>query len=220
VVFRFTVADRLGTFSAFNAFADVTLPAGYTVTRTTSDRGPGCSAGPPGLVCNLDFVQPGSDGHVIIFGTVGQAGPLTISVHVRHFGEEGNTADDTATLTVQPVAPPAGGGGGSTGGGSGGSSGGTTVAKAVSAPAVPSSGVVGATIRAKAPRWSATPSRLTYQWQLCTVSRCTAIEGATKLTLKLAPAYAGRSVRVVATAKIAGKTATTTSRKIAVRKKS
>jgi hypothetical protein len=53
----------------------------------------------------------------------------------------------------------------------------------------------------------------TYQWQLCTAKGCTAIKGATRPALKLAKAYAGKSVRVVV--KQNGKS--TVSKKIVVR---
>jgi hypothetical protein len=138
---------------------------------------------------------------------VGQAGPLTLSVHVRHFLNEGNPADDTATLTLQPAVSGTGGGG-------------TTPPppKALTPPLIVGGATVGSTLRATAPRWSATPSRVRYQWQLCTAVGCKPIVGATMRTLKLKPSYAGKSVRIVATATIAGKTVKSTSKKIAVKK--
>jgi len=211
LIVRFTVKDRDGTYTAFNVYADVTLPSGFSVTHTTSDRGPGCSSGAPGLVCNLDFVQPGSDGHVVIWGTVTQAGPLTFSVHTRHFGEEGNPADDTATLTVQPAGQP------TTGGASGGGAG--SPPKAVTPPVVVGSVTIGSTLRILPPTWSATPTSVVYQWQLCTATSCKPIRGAKSTRLKLTPPEAGKSVRLVATAKIAGTTVTAVSKRVTIRKR-
>jgi hypothetical protein len=106
IVWHVTVGERVGSQSTFGVFADVTLPAGFSVTNTYADRGSGCSAAAPGLVCNLDWVSPANPGHVTVWGTVGQAGPQTLSVHVRHQGQEANAADDTASLTLQPAAAP------------------------------------------------------------------------------------------------------------------
>jgi hypothetical protein len=60
---------------------------------------------------------------------------------------------------------------------------------------------------------------VTYQWQLCTAASCKPIAGAKAKTLKLVNAYAGKSVRLVATAKIADTLVTSTSKKVAVRKR-
>jgi peptide/nickel transport system substrate-binding protein len=102
IVWHLTVADRAGTQAASGVYADVTLPTGFTVTSTYADRGSGCTSGGPGLVCNLDWIDPANPGHVTIWGTVGQAGAQTLSAHVRHLYSEGNPADDTASLTLQP----------------------------------------------------------------------------------------------------------------------
>jgi hypothetical protein len=77
----------------------------------------------------------------------------------------------------------------------------------------------GGTLHASAPKWSSIPSRVVYQWQLCRATRCTAIKGATKATLKVAKSYAGRRVRVVATATIKGTTVKSTSKMVAIRKR-
>ncbi len=105
IVWHVTASDHVNSQSAFGVFADVTLPAGFTVTNTYSDRGSGCVAAAPGLVCNLDWISPTNPGHVTVCGTVGQAGPQTLSVHLRRQSREGNPADDTASLTLQPAAP-------------------------------------------------------------------------------------------------------------------
>jgi peptide/nickel transport system substrate-binding protein len=106
IVWHVTVSDHPNAGSAFSLFSDVTLPTGFTVTNTYSDRGKGCSAATPGLVCNLDWISPTAPGHITIWGTVGQDGPQTLSVHARHALQDGNPADDTASLTLQPAAAP------------------------------------------------------------------------------------------------------------------
>ncbi len=105
VTFHVTVSSKPSTGLASQAFADVTLPDGFAVTQTISDRGTGCSAGGPGLVCSLDWIAPGIDGHITIIGTVGTAGPQTISAHSRHWLLEADPSDDTGTLTLSPPAP-------------------------------------------------------------------------------------------------------------------
>ena len=61
----------------------------------------------PGLVCSLDWIAPGIDGHVTIVGTVGTAGAQTISAHARHAILEADPSDDTGTLTLSALAPAA-----------------------------------------------------------------------------------------------------------------
>jgi hypothetical protein len=206
LVYQFTVADRPQTVGASDVLAEVTLPAGFTVTRTYTDRGKGCTIGAPGLVCDLDFVSPDAAGHVTIWGTVGQAGPQTFVVRTRHFLQDGNPADDSTTLTLQSAAatpPPA--------------STATTVsthAKAPHAtrpPAIIGAHTTGAILRVRQPTWSSPPTRLAYQWQICTKKFCAAIKDATKPTLKLRAADARGSVRVVVTATIAGRHVTSVS---------
>ena len=90
LVYRIAVSDRPLTYGATQVFVDVTLPAGYAVTSTYADRGTGCTAAAPGLVCNLDWISPDVVGHIIITGTVGTAGPQVASATVRHWLQEGN----------------------------------------------------------------------------------------------------------------------------------
>lgn len=89
-------------------------------------------------------------------------------------------------------------------------------ARAVRAPVVHGRPVVGHTLVAAAPVWSATPASVRYQWQRCTATSCVRISGATKLELRLTPRDARHSVRIVATAAIDGQTVDTTSKKVAV----
>jgi hypothetical protein len=59
---------------------------------------------------------------------------------------------------------------------------------------------------------------VTFQWQLCRASACRPIPGAHTLTLKLVRSYAGRSVRLVATATSAGGVTRAASKRIAVKR--
>lgn len=105
VTFHVTVSSKPVTGLASQVYADVTLPTGFVVTQTISDRGSGCTAAAPGLVCSLDWIAPGIDGHITILGTVGTAGAQTISAHARHWLLEADPSDDTGTLTLSPPAP-------------------------------------------------------------------------------------------------------------------
>jgi hypothetical protein len=89
--------------------------------------------------------------------------------------------------------------------------------KALVPPAVHGTPAVGRRLIATAPTWSATPGRVTYQWQVCATARCVAIDRATKLSLKLTRRFAGHTVRIVATAAFDSRTVESASRKIAVR---
>jgi hypothetical protein len=87
---------------------------------------------------------------------------------------------------------------------------------AVTRPTIHGTPTVGSVLTATAPVWNVQPTRVAYRWQLCAAS-CSWIRGATKLTLRLGPRYAGHSVRIVATATVNGVTMTSASKVIAVR---
>lgn len=89
--------------------------------------------------------------------------------------------------------------------------------RAVAPPSVHGVPTVGHTLTATAPTWSATPTRVTYQWQLCTHTRCGPIKGATGLKLKLTRRTAGHSVRIASIATFDGRQAESVSRRIAIR---
>ena len=199
LIYHITVSDRPETYGATQVLVAVTLPAGYTVTNTYADRGTGCTAAAPGLVCNLDWISPGIDGHINITGTVGTTGAQTAAATVTHWLEEGNPADNTMALTLNPPATT-----------SSGSSGGIT-ASALTRAAILGKPKVGSILRAKQPKWSATPTLVTYHWQLCTPHACTTIKHATKHTLTLRNPYAGHTIRLLITATINGQTITSTS---------
>jgi hypothetical protein len=90
-------------------------------------------------------------------------------------------------------------------------------AEAITPPAVRGTPIVGRTLTATPPTWSATPTRVAYQWQLCTRIGCVTIRGATKLSLKLTKRDAGHTVRIVATATFDGRQIESASRRIGVR---
>jgi hypothetical protein len=89
---------------------------------------------------------------------------------------------------------------------------------AVTVPTLHGVPTVGRLLTATAPAWSATPTRVTYQWQLCTKTGCAPIKGATQLTLKLTKRTAGHSVRIVATATFDGRNVESVSKRIAIRR--
>jgi hypothetical protein len=88
--------------------------------------------------------------------------------------------------------------------------------KAVRSPVIHGRPVVGRTLVAAAPIWSATPTRVSYQWQRCTGTRCSRIKGATTRTLRLTRRDARHSVRIVATAAIDGQDVESLSKKVEV----
>jgi hypothetical protein len=193
---------------------DLTLPAGYTVTRSYADRGPGCTGIAPTLTCNVAFISPGVNTNVTIWGTVGQAGELVATATVTGLVETelaATLADNTVTLKISPPVQ-SGGGGGNTGGGNQ-----IVTPSAVRAPALSGKPTTGSILRAVPATWSQKPTRVSYQWQLCATA-CVAIKNANSPTLKLLKRYAGKSVRVVVTARFPGATVKSASKKVAVKK--
>ncbi|HEY8768851.1 MAG TPA: hypothetical protein VIP09_16600, partial [Dehalococcoidia bacterium] len=176
---------------------------------TYSDRGKGCAGVVSPLVCDLDWVSPLQDGHIIVWGKVGLSGPQTITATVVAGPGEANPADNTATFVLQPTVSSTDGGGASP----------VPSPKPVTPPFIVGGVTIGSILHAVPPTWSATPSRVRYQWQLCSDAGCKLIVGATALKLKLKPGYAGKRVRIVATATIAGKTVTSVSKKITAKRK-
>jgi hypothetical protein len=207
IIWHITITDHPLTQSAFDVYADVTLPTGFTVTNTYTDRGIGCTAAAPGLVCSLDYIGAENVGRVIIWGTVGQVGAQTLSVRTRHFLADSNPADDSASLTLQPPAtpraPPTGGS--------------TRPLAALTAPAIKGTPQPGSTLHSIPATWTTKPTHVTYQWQLCTKNRCTPIKGATQPTLKITTSDIGHSIRLVATATINGQTVKSASNTLAIR---
>jgi hypothetical protein len=91
------------------------------------------------------------------------------------------------------------------------------VPKAIAPPVVRGTPTVGRTLTATPPTWSATPTRVVYQWQLCTRTGCVPIIGATRLSLKLTKRTASHTVRIVATATFDSRKIESASRRISVR---
>lgn len=187
----------------------LTLPAGYIVTGTSADRGPGCSGTAPNLTCDTAFINPTATTHLRITGTVGQAGEEDLTATASSYPEpELDATDNTVTLKLLPPVPaptPTRGGTGTTAG-------------AFTPPAIKGTARVGHLLRLTPPTWSSTPTRVRYQWQLCTKIRCAGIPHATKLTLELLPGYAGHTVRLAAVALIDGRAIDSYSRKILIRR--
>ena len=184
----------------------LTLPAGFTLNRIYVDRG-GCAGTPPNLICDVAWINPSTSTHVTLFGTVAQADELDLTASVQSRVEtELAKANNTMTFKLMPAgSPPPGGGGGS-----------FSPPHALRPPIVLGKHKIGNTVQATLPDWDSTPTRVTYQWQLCTGTRCVAIRGATKLTLKLLAAWAGHSVRIVATATAPGGSAKSASTRFTV----
>jgi hypothetical protein len=89
--------------------------------------------------------------------------------------------------------------------------------RALATPSVHGVPRVGRTLTATAPTWNATPTRVAYQWQLCTATGCVPIESATRLTLRLTKRTAGRTVRIASVATFGGLQVESVSKRIAVR---
>lgn len=70
----------------------------------------------------------------------------------------------------------------------------------VTPPALRGTPVVGDRLTATPPVWNTMPTEVTYQWQLCTATRCVPIKNHTSLALSLTAADAGHTVRIVTTA--------------------
>jgi len=201
LVYHVTVGDKPGAGGSFDVTTTVNLPAGFVVTKTYSDRGKGCSGMTPPLTCDLDWISPSVVGHITIWGTVGKAGPQTASASVHEGPGELNPADNSATLVLQPTTP-------------------LVAALRVRTPPE-LSGVArpGHTLVATKVRWNGAPTAVSYQWQLCLGPRCAPIHGATSLTLKLLPSYAGYDVRLVETGRNAAGALASSSKRLLVRKR-
>jgi Ca2+-binding RTX toxin-like protein len=94
-----TVANKGGL--AQGVAVTVSPSANVTIAGSTSDRGPGCVAGPP-FVCDLDFLGP--PGTIRLAVTVTGPGPVVITASARARQTDTNLADNDATLTIEPAA--------------------------------------------------------------------------------------------------------------------
>lgn len=163
---------------------DLQLPSGWTFKSSYSDRGSGCTGTPPTLRCDTGWINPSAHTNVTLFGTVAQAGDLTLVATIKSLQEpEADPSNNTTTLKLTPT----------------GSSTQTSKPPATQRPPVttklpilvlPAFAKVGTVLRV------AKAKGATYVWQIC-ISTCRVIRGATKPTLKLTKAFVGHSVRVV-----------------------
>ena len=180
---------------------DLQLPAGWTYKSSYSDRGSGCTGTPPTLRCDTGWINPSAHTNVTLFGTVAQAGDLTLVATVKSLQEpEADPSNNTTTLKLT----------------SAGSSTQTTPSTTQRPPVkvklpllvVPRFATVGTVLRV------AKAKGARYVWQIC-ASTCRVIRGATKPTLKLTKAFVGHSVRVVV--HLGGKTKASKKVKVKIR---
>ena len=96
---------------AQNVVVTVNVPAGLTITGTSSNRGSGCGpvTGLAFSTANLDFLAGGAakTGTITIGATIAQAGEHTVTASVKSSTGEKNAADNSVTLKVS--TPPVGG---------------------------------------------------------------------------------------------------------------
>ena len=182
----------------------LSLPTGYAVTGIAADRGPGCTGIAPNLSCDLAWIDANAITHLHITGLVGRQGEQDLTATVTGSPEpELDPSDNTAILKLLPATSPA----------TPPATPPTRTLHAATAPLVTGVARVGHLLHLKPPRWTTTPRRIAYQWQLCTRSRCTAIPNATRLTLLVRTRYKGRSLRVAVTATGDGSSVTIISKK-------
>ena len=103
-------ASTVNDVLAQHVIVTVNVPAGLTITGTSSNRGSGCGALTGGVLsCNLDFLSSGAakTGVITIGATIAQVGQHTLTARVTPVLGE-NTADNSVTLTVStpPVVAP------------------------------------------------------------------------------------------------------------------
>jgi hypothetical protein len=105
LIYSVTVSTaNVGSSSA--ARLALALPAGFTVTKTYSDRGSGCTGAAPTLTCDVAWISPGTSTHVTVWGTVAAADEQVATASVTSLVEpEANPADNTTTLRLAPAAP-------------------------------------------------------------------------------------------------------------------
>jgi hypothetical protein len=189
---------------------DITLPAGYGVTRIDRDRGPGCTGTAPSLTCDVAWINPAASTHIWIFGAVGQAGDQTVTATATSLLEpEVDATDNAFTLTLKPVvaapqpAPNT-----------------LTITarpQTLRRPKVAGIAKVGSIVRIAPARWSARPTSVRYRWELCARTRGAPIAGATGKALKVSQSFSGRSIRVVAIARFRTISLTSTSARVGIR---
>jgi hypothetical protein len=187
------------------ASLDVDLPAGYALTRAYTDRGT-CTVAASHVSCDVAWINPTTSTHVTLFGTVSRSAQLQFRASVASRQEpELDPSNNTVQLTLAPPVavvqkvPQE-----------------TSVLRAVRVPRIGGAAVAGRVLRALAPAWTHRPASVSYRWQLCRKSRCATVRG-TRLTLR--PADVGRTVRLLVTGSDAGRSVTTASARVVVRRR-
>ncbi len=103
--FVVTVAN-VGGAGSLQTHLVIALPSGLTLLGAPApDRGSGC-AGSPTVDCFLDYIPNGGTARVIFAARVGNSGPQSVTATASS-DREANPADNSATATLQVIAPPA-----------------------------------------------------------------------------------------------------------------
>lgn len=205
----YTASGRTYYFTLFNSgttpwqYFVLVGPAGarFIGGATAAESTPHCVVGQPDGVANEMECGPltvAANVHIAFVATLSDSGacgaPFQLDVSSTGVAPFTRVGDATLSGSCAAVAP-----------------------QAVTAPTLHGAPTVGRTLIATAPTWNATPTLVTYQWQLCTRAGCAPIKGATRLTLKLTKREAGHTVRIVATATFDSRKVTSVSKRIAVR---
>lgn len=191
LVYRVTVSDKAGSGGASAVKVTVELPAGVTLLDTYTDRGPGCT-GTTHVVCDIAWISPGVDGHVILRAKAAGAGSLVASASSREDEPDATPGDNTASTTVLVDGP-----------------------QAETHPVSPSEPQLGVKIEGTpavgkklvASSWTLAgvdASSVSYRWQLCDVKGCRAIAGESRRSLLVRRTFRGGMLRVSISATIAG----------------
>jgi hypothetical protein len=156
--------------------------------------------------CDVAWINPTTSTHVTLFGTVSRSAQLQFTASVASRQEpELDPSNNTVQLTLTPPVavvqkvPQQ-----------------RSMLRAVRLPRIGGAAVAGRVLRALAPAWTHKPARVSYRWQLCRKSRCATVRG-TKLTLRAADV--GRTVRLLVTGFDAGRSVTTASARVVVRRR-
>jgi hypothetical protein len=192
---------------------DVALPDGWTFDRLLADRGSGCVVTLPTVTCDVGFINQSASTHISFFGKVATQSDLAFTATATSQLEpEFDPTDNTLTLKVPgPSSAPSAPAPSPTSH--------TTfnlLPQVLHDVAITGSTKAGSTLRGVAATFAPKPSRVSYQWKLCRSTRCKAIAGATRLTLHTARAYAGHSVKLVATALIGTRVVRSTSKTVRI----
>jgi uncharacterized repeat protein (TIGR01451 family) len=188
LVYRVTVSDKAGSGGASGVKVAITLPAGMSVTSTYTDRGPGCTVTGTQLLCDVAWISPGVDAHLIIRATAASAGSLITTAVAREEEPDAALADNTSTATVvidgtsQQVQ----------------SAGPTRLGIQLVGKAK-----VGQTLRTS--YWTLagmTATRPGYSWQLCEAHSCRVIAGEHRASLVVRRAFVGYTLRAVISATV------------------